>query len=75
MKRNIIYLAIKSMKIIMNTLLRANHYDLRRPSVQNFSILLDKYINIYQKLISKPSLHSLSIHNEELLLDPNQPPF
>jgi len=75
MKRRIIYLAIKCIKIVMNTLLRVNHYDLSRPAVQNCSILLDKYISKYQKLIYKPALRAFSIHNEELLWDPNQPPF
>jgi hypothetical protein len=75
MKRHIVYLAIKGIKIIMNTLLRANHYDLLCPAIQNCSIMLDKYIYKYQKLTFNPALRTFSIHNEVLLWDPSQPPF
>jgi hypothetical protein len=75
MKRHIIYLMIKGIKFIMNTLLHANHYDLRCPAVQSCSIMLDKYICKYQKLTFRTAFRTFSIHNEELLLDPNQPPF
>jgi len=60
MKKYIIYLMINGIKLIMNTLLQANHYDLRCPAVQSCSILLDKYICKYQKLTFKPASRAYS---------------